>query len=56
MIGTLDPKIPGGPLANKLVRQAIGYSIDYDGIIKGLMKGAAVQPPTMRSRIEFAVV
>lgn len=37
----------GGPLANKQVRQAIGYAIDYDGIIKGLMKGAAVQPPTI---------
>jgi len=37
----------GGPLANKLVRQAIGYAIDYDGIIKGLLKGAAVQPPTI---------
>ena len=37
----------GGPLANKLVRQAIGYAIDYDGIIKGLLKGAAVRPPTI---------
>lgn len=37
----------GGPLANKLVRQAIGYAIDYDGIIKSLMRGAAVQPPTI---------
>jgi peptide/nickel transport system substrate-binding protein len=37
----------GGVLANKQVRQAIGYAIDYDGIIKGLMKGAAIQPPTI---------
>ncbi len=37
----------GGPLANKLVRQAIGYAIDYDGIITGLLKGAAVRPPTI---------
>ncbi len=37
----------GGPLANKLVRQAIGYSIDYKGIIDGLRKGQAVQPPTI---------
>lgn len=37
----------GGPLANKLLRQAIGYSIDYDGIIKSLLRGAAVQPPTI---------
>ena len=37
----------GGVLSNKLVRQAIGYAIDYNGIITGLMKGAAVQPPTI---------
>ncbi len=37
----------GGPLANKMVRQAIGYAIDYDGIIKGLIGGAAVLPPTI---------
>ncbi len=37
----------GGLLANKLVRQAIGYAIDYDGIINGLLKGAAVRPPTI---------
>ena len=37
----------GGPLANKLVREAIGYAIDYDGIINGLLKGAAVRPPTI---------
>ena len=37
----------GGILSNKLVRQAIGYAVDYDGIIKGLEGGAAVQPPTI---------
>jgi peptide/nickel transport system substrate-binding protein len=37
----------GGPLANKLLRQAIGYAIDYDGIINGLLKGSAVRPPTI---------
>ena len=38
---------PGGPLANPLVRQAIGYAVDYDGIINDLMKGAAIQPATI---------
>lgn len=43
---SVDPTI-GGPLANKQVRQAIGYAIDYKGIIDGLRKGAAVQPPSI---------
>src|SRR5205085_135770 len=34
-------------VADKRVRQAIGYSVDYDGLIKGLKKGAAVQPATI---------
>jgi len=34
-------------LANRKVRQAIAYAIDYDGIIKSLMKGAAVRPPSV---------
>jgi peptide/nickel transport system substrate-binding protein len=38
---------PGGPVSNSLVRQAIGYAIDYDGIINDLMKGAAIQPATI---------
>jgi peptide/nickel transport system substrate-binding protein len=42
----VDPAT-GGILANKQVRQAIGYAIDYDGIIKGLVGGAGVQPPTI---------
>ena len=31
-------------LQNKLARQAIGYAIDYDGIIKNLVGGDAVRP------------
>ncbi len=34
-------------LADKRVRQAISYAIDYDGIIKGLVRGAGVRPPAM---------
>ena len=37
----------GGPLANPTLRQAIGYAIDYDGIVNGLMSGAAIQPATI---------
>ncbi|MDQ2682126.1 MAG: ABC transporter substrate-binding protein, partial [Chloroflexota bacterium] len=36
----------GGPLAIKEVRQAIAQAIDYDGIINGIMGGAAVRPAT----------
>jgi peptide/nickel transport system substrate-binding protein len=38
---------PGGPVSNPQVRQAIGHAIDYDGIINGLMQGAAIQPATI---------
>jgi peptide/nickel transport system substrate-binding protein len=38
---------PGGPVANPLVRQAIGFAVDYEGIINDLMKGAAIQPATI---------
>ncbi len=31
-------------LAVKEARQAIGYAIDYDGIINSLLGGAAVRP------------
>jgi len=31
------------PLDNPTVRQAISYAVDYDGIIKGVMKGQAKQ-------------
>ena len=34
-------------LADKRVRQAVSYAIDYDGIIKGLVRGAAVRTPGM---------
>ena len=36
----------GGPLAKKEVRQAIGYALDYDGYVNGIMGGAAVSPAT----------
>ena len=41
-----DPTI-GGPLANKAIRQAIAHAIDYDGIINGLIGGAAIRPATV---------
>ena len=34
----------GGPLAKKEVRQAIGYALDYQGYVDGIMGGAAVDP------------
>jgi peptide/nickel transport system substrate-binding protein len=34
-------------LADKRVRQAVSYAIDYDGILKGLVRGAGEQPPAM---------
>jgi peptide/nickel transport system substrate-binding protein len=37
----------GGPLSNKTLRQALGHAIDYDGIVNGLMAGAAIQPATI---------
>jgi peptide/nickel transport system substrate-binding protein len=33
-------------LSHKEARQAVGYAIDYDGIINGLLSGHAVRPPT----------
>jgi peptide/nickel transport system substrate-binding protein len=36
----------GGPVAIKEVRQAIGYAIDYDGIINSILGGAGVRPAT----------
>jgi peptide/nickel transport system substrate-binding protein len=35
----------GKELADKRVRQAVAHAIDYDGIIKGLLRGGAEQPP-----------
>jgi peptide/nickel transport system substrate-binding protein len=34
-------------LADGRVRQAISYAIDYDGIVRGLLRGAGEQPPAM---------
>ncbi len=34
-------------LSDKRVRQAVSYALDYDGIIKGLIRGAGEQPPAM---------
>ena len=34
-------------LSDKRVRQAVSYAIDYEGIIKGLVRGAGEQPPAM---------
>src|SRR5262249_20664802 len=34
-------------LSDKRVRQAVAYAIDYDGIIKGIVRGAGEQPSTM---------
>src|SRR5207302_3358123 len=34
-------------LADRRVRQAVSYAIDYDGIIKGLVRNAGVRPPAM---------
>ncbi len=42
----VDPSI-SKPLSNPLVRQAIRYAIDYDGIVSKLLNGAAVQPASI---------
>jgi len=34
-------------LSDKRVRQAIALAIDYDGILKGIMRGTAERPPAM---------
>ena len=36
-----------GPLLKKEVRQAIGYAIDYDGIINGILGGAGLRIATI---------
>ncbi len=41
-----SPEI-GKELADKRVRQAIAYAIDYDGIIQQILRGAAVRPPSV---------
>jgi len=43
---TTNPQL-SKELADKRVRQAISYAIDYDGIIKGLVRNAGVRPPGM---------
>jgi peptide/nickel transport system substrate-binding protein len=40
----LSPANPESPLADVRVRQAVMLSIDYDGIIDGLLGGLAVRP------------
>ncbi len=37
----------GGPLANRDVRLAIAQAVDYDGIISGLLAGAALRPASV---------
>jgi len=39
----------GGPLTSKEFRQALGYAIDYDGIINDLLAGAGLKPATIAS-------
>jgi peptide/nickel transport system substrate-binding protein len=34
-------------LSDRRVRQAVSYAIDYDGIIKGIVRGAGERPSTM---------
>jgi peptide/nickel transport system substrate-binding protein len=40
-----NTKEVGKEFADKRVRQAIAHAVDYDGIIKGLLRGGADQPP-----------
>jgi len=44
-LNTVEAK--GGPLAKKELRQAIGYAIDYEGIINNLLAGAGLKPATV---------
>ncbi len=37
----------GGPLANKDVRRAVAFAVDYDGIIGGLLAGSALRPASI---------
>ena len=43
---SIRPRV-GGPLVSKDLRQAIGYAIDYDGILSGLAAGHAFRPATI---------
>lgn len=35
------------PLSNKLVRQAVAYAIDYDGLIKAILRGYGTRAPSI---------
>src|SRR6185437_14598333 len=43
---TLNPAV-SKPLSDARVRQAIRYALDYDGILKGLLKGVGTRPNGM---------
>ena len=42
-----------GPLKDKRVRQALNFAIDKEAIIKGILKGSAIQTPTIISPLAF---
>jgi peptide/nickel transport system substrate-binding protein len=42
-----------GPLKDKRVRQALNYAIDKEAIIKGILKGSAIQTSTIISPLAF---
>jgi peptide/nickel transport system substrate-binding protein len=46
-VGVTNSAEQSKELSDKRVRQAISYAIDYDGIIKGLVRGAGERPSTM---------
>ena len=46
-IGVTNSPEQSKELSDKRVRQAVAYAIDYDGIIKGIVRGAAERPSTM---------
>ena len=46
-VGVTNSAEQSKELADKRVRQAVAYAIDYDGIIKGIVRGAAERPSTM---------
>jgi len=43
---TTNPAV-SKPLSNPMVRQALRYAIDYDGLIAGVLDGAAIRPATI---------
>ena len=46
-VGVTNSAEQSKELADKRVRQAVAYAIDYDGIIKGIVRGAGERPSTM---------